>query len=395
MRQGGLMYWLPPILLGTFLISAAFAHDVEIVARAKPAVVLIINETNQGTVTGTGFLFDSNGYIATSRYIIEDANRLTVGTADGKRQPAWVVRHRSDFSAAVIKIPGADLPTLPLGNSDSVSQGQQVFVLGYPLMRSAPSSSVVQVTVTKGTMGMWQVFTDAVLDPGNTGGPVLNGSGEVVEIIASRLDLVQGQQSKWNFVTAINQFRTFAADVRPDLVAPPQSAPKLAQPPLQAPQPFVDPSHGMIWFCDHPPRCTSWRLGLTVAAFIQTYGPARVTSASVTGYEEYCWENHELSWCVTVALGSSKIIAITVIGGSFQIFPSRPNGLVPQIGDRESKVLTAMGNSELVWQRPDIGTHWLVYDGQGLAIVIDNRRGTVTGVSVFHPETARSFMAIQ
>ncbi len=392
MRRGELLYWLAATLIGTLLVPTAWAQYEDIVARAKSTVVLIVNETSQGTVTGTGFLFDSNGYIATSRYIVEDANRLTVLTAEGKRLPAWVARHRNDFTAAIIKVPGPDFPTLPLGDSDSVRRRQEILVLGYPFLGPAPIQFIPQVTATIGIFDL-QIRTNVELDPGNNGGPVLNDRGEVIAIVSTPLDIFQEQRSKWKFKVDINQFRAFAVDVSPDAIAAPRRALKSTQPQLH--DPFVDPAHGIFYFCDPDRHCKTWPLDANLAAFILTYGPARVTSAPVSGYKNFCWEDREPAWCVIVAVDSSRLVAVTVSGSSFQIVPARSGGLIPQIGDPESRVITAMGEPEFLWQRPDTGTHWLVYDVRGVAAVIDNRRGILTGVSLFQPGTARSFMAIR
>ncbi len=119
-------------ILNLMLLQPAWTQYEDVVAHAKPAVVLIYNEMSQGASVGTGFFIDAGGYIATNRHVIADANRLTVLSPDGRRLPAWVVRYSNNFDAAIIKVAGTEFPTLPLGDSDGVRQGQEVLVIGYP-----------------------------------------------------------------------------------------------------------------------------------------------------------------------------------------------------------------------------------------------------------------------
>jgi hypothetical protein len=182
------------VILSTSLLPASAQYE-DIVGRAKPAVVLIINEKSSGTSRGTGFFIDANGYIVTSRHVIEDSNRITVLTADGKRLPAWVVRYSTVFDAAVIKVTGVGFRTLQLGdtNSDIVRPGQDVFVVGYTGGMVPGLQAVPEVSATRGIVialhpaaGLIQI--DAAINLSNSGGPVLNGSGRVIGIAVSRLE---------------------------------------------------------------------------------------------------------------------------------------------------------------------------------------------------------------
>src|SRR2546422_775056 len=189
----------------------AQAQYEEIVSRARPAVVLVAIETNQGVATGSGFVVDSRGFIVTARHVVEDANRVIVLTSDSRQQQATLVRYSTIFDAAVLKIDGIGLPTLPTGDSNTVRQGQEVLVLGYPFATVLGAQSV---TVTRGIVsalrsaeGLIQI--DAALNPGNSGGPVLNTRGDVIGIAVAG---VRGGQLL-NFAVSINLVRTILADL--------------------------------------------------------------------------------------------------------------------------------------------------------------------------------------
>jgi len=244
--------FLSVLLLSLMPAGLAQAQYEEIVSRARPAVVLVAIETNQGVATGSGFVVDSRGFIVTARHVVEDANRVIVLTSDSRQQQATLVRYSTIFDAAVLKIDGIGLPTLPTGDSNTVRQGQEVLVLGYPFATVLGAQSV---TVTRGIVsalrsaeGLIQI--DAALNPGNSGGPVLNTRGDVIGIAVAG---VRGGQLL-NFAVSINLVRTILADlsaVPVPLPSPPSSQPSPPSPPTSPPLP--QPSAGMVQVADTEP----------------------------------------------------------------------------------------------------------------------------------------------
>ena len=143
---------------------------------------------------GSGFLIEPNGLIVTNRHVVEDDDaKYQISLADGKEYAATVVAKDPVLDVALIKIEGADLPTLALGDSDKLKLGQTVIAIGNAL-------SEFGNTVTRGVVsgigrrveagngrGLSEVIeeaiqTDAAINPGNSGGPLLNFAGEVVGI---------------------------------------------------------------------------------------------------------------------------------------------------------------------------------------------------------------------
>ena len=360
---------LVALLIGlSSLPTQAQYKNVEIVERAQPALAAIEVETSRGTGVGNGFFIDAADYVATNRHVIEDANSLIVLNSDGRRLSASVVRYSPSFDVAIIKVAGARFRTLPLGDLDSVRQGQEVLILGPEFV---PGMPVVAVTVTNGIVSALQpsaglIQIDANVNFGDSGKPVLNRGGEVIGVMVLRLErLGNSPILEIYYAVAVNLVRTLAVDLTP--VAIP--APRRAQPTQPAQPALTD--------------------------FQWAYGPAtRTTPAQMPSYTNYCWNQPPL--CVTVISSSSRAVSIVASGGpgSVRVTIGAPVYETLQTRDPESKVVAALGKPEWVWKQPDPKTHWLVYDSRGVAFVVNEGAGLVDAVGVFQPGTARTFMTI-
>jgi hypothetical protein len=172
-------------------LSATHAQIEDLVSAAKPAVVVILVKHVSGKGGhGSGFIFHPSGFILTNQHVVEGATEITVLLPDRRRFAATVVDHvrRAVFAcpprvetwidAAVLKIEGEGFPTIPLGESDTLRQGQEILVMGYP-----GGVGTEEVSVTRGIVGAvragW-LQTDATMLPGNSGGPVLDRRGRVI-----------------------------------------------------------------------------------------------------------------------------------------------------------------------------------------------------------------------
>jgi serine protease Do len=144
---------------------------------------------------GSGFIVDSRGYILTNNHVVDKADKIYVKLStdpdnDSDRgRPAKVVGVDPDTDVAVIKIdPPGELPTVPMGNSDSSQVGEWVVAIGSPFALSktvtAGIISAKNRTIEPGAKGQFQHFiqTDAAINPGNSGGPLLNMDGQVIGI---------------------------------------------------------------------------------------------------------------------------------------------------------------------------------------------------------------------
>jgi serine protease Do len=155
--------------------------------------------------SGSGFIIDRSGFILTNNHVIETAQRITVTLADGRSFRAEVVGADNATDVALLRIDGPpDFPAAPLGNSDDLRVGEWVCAIGNPL------GYVHSVTVGVVSFIGRKLFdpsldayiqTDAAINFGNSGGPLINARGEVVGINAA----VSSRTSSIGFAVPINQ----------------------------------------------------------------------------------------------------------------------------------------------------------------------------------------------
>jgi serine protease Do len=132
----------------------------------------------------SGFIVSGDGYILTNGHVVKDANEIFASLNDGREFPAQVVGIDANTDIAVIRIDAKDLPFLTLGNSDDLEVGQWVMAIGNPFGLQA--SVTVGVVSAKGRNNLDLariedfIQTDAAINRGNSGGPLLTMNGEVV-----------------------------------------------------------------------------------------------------------------------------------------------------------------------------------------------------------------------
>ncbi|HYE08426.1 MAG TPA: trypsin-like peptidase domain-containing protein [Planctomycetota bacterium] len=159
--------------------------------RAAPAVVRIDangSDRHRGGA-GSGFIFSGEGLILTNQHVIAPGGVLRATLADGRRWSARLIGADPDTDLAVIKIDGADaLPVVELGDSSRLKPGQLVLAIGNPIgfdhtVTHGVVSAVGRSLRSVGGRLIDQVVqTDAPLNPGNSGGPLVDGRGRVVGV---------------------------------------------------------------------------------------------------------------------------------------------------------------------------------------------------------------------
>jgi len=156
---------------------------------------------------GTGFIFDPAGLILTNQHVVAGAERITVRLADGRQLRAAVVGADPDTDIAVLKVDaGAPLAAAPLGDSDRLRVGEWVCAIGNPLTyEHSVTVGVVSFIGRKLSETSLERYiqTDAAINLGNSGGPLINARGEVVGINAA----VSAKGSNIGFAVPINQAR--------------------------------------------------------------------------------------------------------------------------------------------------------------------------------------------
>ena len=163
---------------------------------------------------GTGFIIDAGGLILTNHHVIDGADRIMARLADGRTLRAERIGSDPDTDIALIKVEAArPLPFAPLGNSDTLRVGEWVLAIGNPL--------AYEHTVTVGVVSFIgrklfdssldrYIQTDAAINFGNSGGPLINARGEVIGINAA----ISSRASNIGFAVPINQASAILPQLR-------------------------------------------------------------------------------------------------------------------------------------------------------------------------------------
>jgi len=170
---------------------------------------------------GSGFIISSDGLIVTNKHVVSDANAsYVVLLNDGKRFPARVLARDIKQDMAVLNIDAGGLPTLSLGDSDMVKIGQTAIAIGNSLGEFRNTASVGIISglarnITAGGGGIVETLqgviqTDAAINQGNSGGPLLNLRGEVVGV---NVAIAQGAQNV-GFAIPINKVKRAILEVK-------------------------------------------------------------------------------------------------------------------------------------------------------------------------------------
>jgi serine protease Do len=140
----------------------------------------------RGSSLGSGFVINAEGYILTNNHVVKDATDIRVKLTDNREFSATVIGKDPVTDVALIKLknPPKDLPTVVLGDSDALEQGDFVLALGSPFGLTDTATFGIISAKHRSVSGTYDDFiqTDAAINPGNSGGPLFNLRGEVVGI---------------------------------------------------------------------------------------------------------------------------------------------------------------------------------------------------------------------
>ncbi len=144
-------------------------------------------DRNERPGVGSGFIIESDGYILTNNHVVEDASEIVVSLADRRERVASVVGTDPQSDLALLKIEEANLPTVEIGNSESLQAGQWVIAIGSPFdFEMSVTAGIVSATgrSLQGEAANYVPFiqTDVAINPGNSGGPLIDLDGKVVGI---------------------------------------------------------------------------------------------------------------------------------------------------------------------------------------------------------------------
>lgn len=171
--------------------------------------------------SGSGIIISSDGYIITNNHVVENANKVTVGTYDKRSFDATVVGTDPLTDLAVVKIDAKDLPTAFLGNSDDLKVGQWVMAIGNPLSLASTVTAGIVSAKGRGQLGLIRdsygvedfIQTDAAINPGNSGGALVDLSGAVVGVNSAIATSGTGTYIGYGFAIPINLAKAVAKDL--------------------------------------------------------------------------------------------------------------------------------------------------------------------------------------
>ncbi len=177
----------------------------ELVKKSSDAVVLIfVSDSGKDTGLGSGFIISSDGKIVTNYHVIKGADKALVKLTNGAFFPVETVLASDPVAdLAIIKVAGRNLPTLKLGNSETVQAGERVVAIGNPLGLETTVTDGIVSALRNEASASW-IQTTAPVSPGNSGGPLLRLDGTVVGVITWNLKLGQNL----NFAATSNEVST-------------------------------------------------------------------------------------------------------------------------------------------------------------------------------------------
>ncbi|OFT62412.1 serine protease [Corynebacterium sp. HMSC05E07] len=181
----------------------------EVASKVLPAVVSIFSMTRSGGAEGSGSIISPDGYVLTNHHVVAGADqggRLEVTMNDGSHHSATFVASDATTDVAVIKIDDAkDLPFLQFGDSDSAAVGQEVVAVGSPLGLNATVTSGIVSAKNRPVRASQEggesslidaIQTDAAVNPGNSGGPLVDMEGNIIGMNSMIASLSSGANAE-------------------------------------------------------------------------------------------------------------------------------------------------------------------------------------------------------
>ncbi|MBX6722823.1 MAG: trypsin-like peptidase domain-containing protein, partial [Dactylosporangium sp.] len=198
-----------------------------VVRRVLPSVVTIRVATPRGTSLGSGFIASSDGYVITNDHVVEGATgTATVTFDDNSTAAARLVGRDPESDIAVLKVDRTGLTPVEFGDSDAIAVGDPALAIGSPLALANTVTygivSAVDRTIQAGERGgpvryYAAIQTDAAVNHGNSGGPLVDGAGRVIGVNSVIKSLASSEEEAGNiglaFAVPINQAKRVAQEI--------------------------------------------------------------------------------------------------------------------------------------------------------------------------------------
>ncbi|MBO4340664.1 MAG: Do family serine endopeptidase [Bacteroidales bacterium] len=180
-----------------------------------------IPQQREAKGSGSGVIIRPDGYIVTNNHVVDGATKITVTLNNNQQYEATVVGTDPATDVAIVKVDAAGLPTIPLGDSDKLRLGEWVLAIGSPLgvqLRSTITAGIVSAKGRSMPDGSGEfkiesfIQTDAAVNPGNSGGALVNKKGELVGINTAIVSQT-GAYSGYSFAVPVNIVKRVVDDL--------------------------------------------------------------------------------------------------------------------------------------------------------------------------------------
>lgn len=200
--------------------SSGESPVIQIAEKVSPAVVGVSNQVNVNSIfhtqpveqgSGSGVVFDEQGYIVTNYHVIQNSDKITVTLTNGKKVAAKLIGSDQRTDLAVIKIEEKGLTAARFGDSSKLKVGELAVAIGNPLGEQFASTvttgviSALNRTVDIQEQRLKLIQTDAAISPGNSGGALVNSRGEVIGI--NSVKIVDLEVEGLNFAIPIDSVK--------------------------------------------------------------------------------------------------------------------------------------------------------------------------------------------
>ena len=211
----------------------------DLIASIQAGVVQIVT----GGGSGSGFIIDASGLVITNEHVVGSNSGVSVWLTNGRSYGGEVLERNVTADLALVRIPGgAGFQPIPMALTGSARVGDEVLALGFPLADRIGSNLTVTrgiISSTRTVNGVNLLQTDAALNPGNSGGPLVNVDGEVIGVNTSRIEETDSGRPVDNigFAVSVSEIETRLPSVSGQFAGSGTPAPAAAPTPTQAPTP--------------------------------------------------------------------------------------------------------------------------------------------------------------